>query len=229
MDVKDLAPPGLHPHTFVDKNDEKALRDFTDCPSTLLLYTAEGQSVSLENWYRGRPVFLVCGGPSLGDMDLTQLKRPGIITFGVNNVWAAYRPNLWCCVDRPGNFLDTGWKDPAILKFAPLGKVDTHLHLRRKDGGFKKSTYKLKNMPSVLYFRRNEKFDAEHFLTQGTVNWGCHGRCTDHLGIKGSRSVMLAAMRLIHYLGFRTVYIIGADFKMVQSPQDKAAKNYAWQ
>ena len=223
--VKETNPDPL---TYVDRNDEKALRDFTDVPATLLLYTSEGHSVSLENWYRGKPAFLVCGGPSLADMDLSQLRRPGIVTFGVNNVWATFRPNLWCCVDRPGNFLDTGWKDPAIIKFAPMGKIDTNLHLRKDNGDFRRSTYKLKDMPSVFYFRRNEKFEADRFFTQGTVNWGCHGKCVDDLGVKGSRSVMLAATRFMYYLGFRKIYIVGADFKMVKSGQEAPVRNYAW-
>jgi hypothetical protein len=213
---------------YVDENDAKALRDLTASPSSLLLYTADGQSISLENWYRGRPVFLVCGGPSLAGLDLSQLRRPGVVTFAVNNVWASFRPHLWCCVDRPGNFIDTGWKDPAIIKFAPLGKVDAHLHVKNARGEFRKSAYKLKNMPSTFFFRRNEKFRASTFLAEGTVNWGSHGKYTDHLGIKGSRSVMLAAVRLIHYLGFRRVYIIGADFGMKDSPEEKPAQNYAW-
>jgi hypothetical protein len=219
----------LSDNDFEDTNDLKALRDFSNIPPTLLVYTADGQSISLENFYRGKSVFLVCGGPSLNDLDLTQLRRPGVITFGVNNVWSVFRPHLWCCVDRPGNFLDIGWKDPSILKFAPMGKIDAHLHVRKDNGEFRQSAYKLKDMPSVLYFRRNEKFEAPKFFTQGTVNWGCHGKCTDHLGIKGSRSVMLAATRLIHYLGFRKMFIIGADFKMTKSPSNQPVRNYAWE
>jgi hypothetical protein len=214
---------------YIDTTDTKALRDFTTPPTDLLLYTADGQSLSLQNWYRGKPVFLVCGGPSLGEHDLSQLRRPGVVTFGVNNVWSVFRPNLWCCVDRPGNFIDTGWKDPAIIKFAPLGKVNAHLHLRNPNGSFRRSTYQTNQMPSVFYFRRNEKFKVSTFFREGTVNWGAHGKYTDHLGIKGSRSVMLAALRLIHYLGFRKMYIIGADFKMVTSPKEQAVKNYAWE
>lgn len=44
--------------------------------------------------------------------------------------------------------------------------------------------------------------------------WGNHTSTKDSLGIKGKRSVMLVALRLLHYLGFRTVYLVGADFKM---------------
>jgi len=216
-----------------DKYDNKALRDFTAVPETLLLYTAEGHSVSLRNFYRGKSCFLVCSGPSLLECDLGLLReKPGIVTFGVNNSWAAYRPNLWTCVDRPGSFIDVGWKDPSILKFVPLGKLNERLHTKKGDGSFRKSKFKVRDMPAVLYFRRNEKFDAEQFLTQGTVNWGCHGKYTDHLGCKGSRSVMLAAVRLIHYLGFENLYLLGCDFKMEWQRDGQgnyAFKQWRWQ
>lgn len=82
-------------------------------PTGLRLYTTAGDSVSLTDFYRGRSAFLVCSGPSLVEHDLSKLDRRGIVTMGVNNSWAVHRPTLWTCVDNPGRFIDTGWKDPA--------------------------------------------------------------------------------------------------------------------
>ena len=68
--------------------------------------------------------------------------------------------------------------------------------------------------PSVLLYRRGEHFDHRRFLDEDTICWGNNGARKDSLCIKGKRSVMLVALRLLHYLGFRTVYLLGADFKM---------------
>lgn len=216
--------PEPTPNTLEDVEDLKAIRDHMEVPATLLLYTADGHSVSLENFYRGRRAFLVMPGPSLGKLDLTPLKlKPGILTMGVNNVWVHFRPNLWTCVDDPGHFVDTGWKDPSILKLVPSGKLNKQLHVKQPDGSFKASAFRVTQMPACLFFRRNERFQAETFLTEGTVNWGTHGKHTDHLGIKGSRTVMLSAVRLLYYLGIRTIYLLGVDFKMVDGE-----KNYVF-
>jgi hypothetical protein len=83
-------------------------------------------------------------------------------------------------------------------------------------------------MPGVVYFPRNEWFRANQFFTERTVNWGCHKHIKDEFGVTGARSVMLAALRLSHYLGFRKVYIVGADFCMSKSAREDPIQNYAW-
>lgn len=225
-----LAKP--NPETWEDLHDIKVLQRLgLPLGERLSLYTVngkKGRQVSLENWYRGKPVFLVCGGPSLTQLDLSHLRRPGVVTFGVNNVWTVFRPTLWCCIDRPANFVPTGWEDPTIVKFAPIGKLNDPLSEKRRDGKFVESARCLRDMPSVFYFPRNEWFQSKQFFTERTVNWGCHKYATDEFGMTGARSVMLAAFRLIHYLGFKQVYIIGADFGMKDSPEEAPAQNYAW-
>jgi hypothetical protein len=176
----------------------------------------------MENFYRGSQVFLVCSGPSLKDHDLSLLSRRGIVTMAINNAWSVIRPNLWVCVDDPGNFLDVGWKDPSIIKFAPFGHLHKNLQVKEPNGSFRPSQFKVSDMPSVYYFRRNEKFEVNNFLHQNTINWGNKDADTDELGNKGGRSVMLAAIRLLYYLGFRRVYLLGVDFKMENGKQNYA-------
>lgn len=180
----------------------------------LRLYTTDFDSVSLCDFYRGRHAFLVLSGPSLATHDLTQLSRRGIVTMGVNNSWSVHRPTFWTCVDSAGRFLDTGWKDPGILKFVPMSAWNERLRIQKPDGSMAASAFRVKQMPSVLLYRRSEHFDHRRFLDEDVVCWGNHTATKDSLGIKGKRSVMLAALRLLQYLGFRTVYLVGADFKM---------------
>jgi len=182
--------------------------------SGVRLYTADFDSMSLCDFYRGKSAFLVLSGPSLAQLDLAQLNRRGVVTMAVNNAWSLHRPTLWTCVDDPGRFIDTGWKDPGILKIVPVSHFDKRLRVQNPDGSFRASAFKVRQMPGVLFYRRSDHFDHGRFLKNDTINWGQDGEHTDSLGIKGKRSVMLAALHLLHYLGFRTVYLLGCDFKM---------------
>jgi len=182
--------------------------------SGVRLYTADFDSMSLCDFYRGKSAFLMLSGPSLNQIDLAQLNRRGIVTMAVNNAWSLHRPTLWTCVDDPGRFIDTGWKDPGILKIVPVSHFDKRLRVQNPDGSFRASAFKVRQMPGVLFYRRSDHFDHGRFLKSDTINWGQDGEHTDSLGIKGKRSVMLAALHLLHYLGFRTVYLLGCDFKM---------------
>jgi len=182
--------------------------------SGVRLYTADFDSMSLCDFYRGKSAFLMLSGPSLNQIDVTQLNRRGIVTMAVNNAWSLHRPTLWTCVDDPGRFIDTGWKDPGILKIVPVSHFDKRLRVQNPDGSFRASAFKVRQMPGVLFYRRSDHFDHGRFLKSDTINWGQDGEHTDSLGIKGKRSVMLAALHLLHYLGFRTVYLLGCDFKM---------------
>ena len=78
---------------------QHGLKNRAPARTGLRLYTADFDSISLGGFYKGRSAFLVLSGPSLNDIDLTQLNRRGIVTMGVNNSWTVHRPTLWTCVD----------------------------------------------------------------------------------------------------------------------------------
>jgi len=192
--------------------------------SSLMLFDRYHRSVSFEDLYLGQHLFLCLSGPSLPDNDLYALEQRGIVTMAVNNAWSILRPNLWCCVDSPSSFLDGGWLDPAIMKFCPIGVYGKKL--RTRDPQTQKLVERKErplDCPNTWFFRRNCFFDPKRFLTEPTVNWGGDDTYTDPLGIRGKRSVMLAAIRLAYYLGFRRVYLLGADFNM-----ELGARNYAF-
>jgi len=65
--------------------------------------------------------------------------------------------------------------------------------------------------PNVIYFHRNEKFMAQRWLYEDTINWG---NSKDH---GGGRSVMLASLKVMFLMGFRNVFLMGADFKMSEN------------
>ena len=160
-----------------------------------------GQALNLQAWVGGGgTVFLVLNGPSL-DAETRALlaHRPGVVTFGVNNGAHGFRPDLWACVDGPERFMGSIWQDGRILKFVPAEFLD-------REWGVPGRT--VADCPRVVGYRRNERFSAARFLTEGSINWGNHKRHG------GGRSVMLAALRIAYELGFRRVVLVGCDFRM---------------
>lgn len=170
-----------------------------------LLFNATGHPLWLGDQYLGRSVFLVCGGPSIKNLPIEKLKAPGVIVAGINNSAKTIRPNIWFSVDSPSNFLLSIWKDPLIQKIVPMCGAEKALFDSRS---WDWANLSPRECPNVAYFRRNERFKAKQFLWEDTINWGCHKK------YGGGRSVMLAAVRVLFYLGFRRVFLLGADFDM---------------
>jgi hypothetical protein len=125
--------------------------------------------------------------------------------MGVNNTPRTFRPNLWTCVDPPEHFIRSIWLDPTIRKFVPavyrnnrIFNSDTWQWMDRRVG----------ECPCVEFFELAERFEAGAFLSSEKLMWGEpkeHG---------GGRSVMLPALRVLHDLGIRRVFLLGCDFRM---------------
>lgn len=176
-----------------------------------------GGDAGVENLYLGGQAFLVLGGPSLNDLDLTLLARRGVVTMGVNNVAAWVRPNLWTCGDGPGKFHDAIWRDPGILKFAPQPYLTSSLRSRDSEGRLVDIGLTAKECPGVYALGRNKDFDPAKWLREPTINWGNGKKQARKNGRPAVLSTMVQALRLCYYLGFRTVCLLGCDFTMAAS------------
>lgn len=170
-----------------------------------MLWGRDGHNIWMGDMYRGGSAFLILGGPSFGQVDKTKLSQAGILTMGVNNSPKTFRPNMWISVDDPSHFIKSIWLDPKITKFVPYSHSEKVIF---DNEAWKELDMKAGDCPNVWYFKRNEHFKANQFLFEDTINWGNH---KDH---GGGRSVMLAAIRILYYLGIRTIYLLGCDFKM---------------
>ena len=202
-----------------DVNDDKQFRYSRDrhmgvtvstefyqtCP---MFFTREGSQLNLVGQYRGSSIFVIANGPSFAELDHSLLRQPGIITYGMNNGAKTFRPNFWTCVDDPSRFLTSIWKDPAITKFIPMATFEKRLFDTET---WEMSKVRVGECPNVIGYRRNEKFMANRFLFEDTINWGNHKK------YGGGRSVMLPVLRICFLLGFRTVYLLGCDFNMSET------------
>lgn len=181
----------------------------------MVVYTPECQSINFSHLGKGRTAYLIGGGPSLKNINLDALRtNPGTITMAMNNVWGMYAPNMWCCVDGAGRFFDTGWKNPSIMKFTPMGNYNNQLRIKRGNGEMANSSYKVHQMPNMYFYCRNYHFNPKTFLREDTVCWGGPGKHVDAVGVKGKRSVFMASLKLLTWMGFSKIYMLGTDFSM---------------
>jgi len=171
-------------------------------------FTNDRAFLALEGLYKGRSAFLICNGPSFATLDHKRLNLPGIMTFGVNNGAKTFRPNFWTSVDDPARFLKSIWLDPKIMKFVPQSHFDKLIFDNEKWEMV--NTY-VRDCPNVVGYMRNDVFNAESFLVESSINWG------NSAEKGGGRSVMLPALKILHLLGFRKVYLLGCDMKMSET------------
>jgi len=183
-----------------------------------MFFTKDMANVPCINRYANGHAFLIAGGPSFKNIDKNKLNKPGILTMGINNSSASFRPDLWTCVDSPSNFLASVWLDPKIEKIVPISHIDKKLFDSSK---WRDTNVSVGDCPNVIYYRRNEVVDTEEYLFEDTINWG------NHSNIGGGRSVFMAAIRILYILGIRNLYLLGVDFHMDEKtkyhfPQDRS-------
>ncbi len=180
-----------------------------------IIFRFDGSPANLKNLYKGASIFFIGGGPSMNSIDDSILSQRGILSFAVNNI-AAYKnfkPNFWLSADNPTSFHKNLWNDSSICKFVR----GMHASTISND----------KYINNAYWYETNEDFNVNTFFTEPTVNFGNKKGLEDAYGNSGRRSVMFSAMRIIQYLGFTTVYLLGCDFNM-QIEQPYAFPQKKW-
>lgn len=207
-----------------------------ECPHpTGMIVDRYGREAGVADLYKGASCFLLLGGPSLKTMPLHLLGRRGVLIMSVNNCPAVLpqgiRPHLWVHTDPAGKFHDSIWRDPGVLKFAPVREWDC-ARAKKRRGMFHRDpqsdqivhtpNVRAKDMPGVLGFERNTQFQPHQWLWEPTINRG-----NDEKSAKGKDgqpgnswpkciNTMFAALRLPFYLGIKRLYLLGADFHMTE-------------
>lgn len=140
---------------------------------------------------------LVCGGPSLANIDPDSLKGPGKVVLGVNNTYPYVVPDMWMGMDDPRcydrrvllesfpKFLRGGYQDRVFQNFKPMELYNVHYINVMKD-------------TKMAIFDR-AKPGCLHFI------W--------------HNNVMAVAMNLLFAMGFKEIYIAGCDL-------DNSEKDY---
>ncbi len=181
-------------------------------------FHANGKPLWLANLYSGS-AFLVCGGPSLKTLDLSKLRSRGVWTLAINNAGCLFRPNAMLHVDPCDKFHDALWLDPYVTKFCPTGMKQNTLRHKEKDGTFVRlgmdgAELKAHQMPNVVFYQRSPCYDPDKFLTETEINWGVSKKWWQRTKRTRILNSFIAAIKVLYVLGFRVVYLVGADFNM---------------
>ncbi len=199
-----------------------------------------GRDAGVADHFKGASCFFVASGPSARTMPLELLSRRGCVVFCCNNSPAVLptgmRPTIWTHTDPTHKFHDAIWRDPGIpFKFSPIrhwgdwqeeefprparkrnGKERPLKGIRRRSGGELGFIpgIRAKDCPGVFGYHRNTTFDPASFLTEATINRGNDRKSSGRNGWPHCINTMFTVLRLGHLLGFRTLYLLGVDFRM---------------
>lgn len=195
----------------------------------LLTYDSQGQPASgLKNLWRGCAAFLVCGGPSINDLPYHKLAERGVLSLGVNNVCGMVPVKAMTFNDPAEKFHEGVLLDGGIMKLVPKARLKKTAATRRRKpgGGFEWTGKKLPDYPNVWAYERRDWFTPESFLTDPAATFGNNKKGHEKTGRPRIIFTMFLALRLLHFLGVRRVYLLGVDFHM--DPAKGLAGNYAF-
>lgn len=196
----------------------------TDCRKT--------PTTALRGMLAGGSAFLVCGGPSVKLIDYNRLNERGIFSLGVNNVAGMVPVSAFTCSDPPMKFHWGIFADPKIMKFLPVPKLGGgrnrgQLRIKHPDGSFQWLNRCAKDCPNVWGYERRSWMMPDHtFFTDSHAAWGNQQAGVDRCGQPKTACTMLLGFRLLHYLGARRIFLLGADF--IMKPEAGPNENYAF-
>ena len=195
-------------------------------PDPLIMFTRHKEPATLKDMWRNTAGFLVCGGPSLKQLDLEPLRERGIVSLAVNNVagWAPVRAMTFS--DPAEKFHHGIFLDPAMMKFVPTPKLKEHIRVKMPDGSFKPSNLRVRDCPNVWAYKRDCFWTPESFLDQDGATWGNNNKGVAKTGREKLLFTFFLGLRLLHYFGVRRVYLLGVDFGM--DPRAGDHENYAF-
>lgn len=166
---------------------------------------ADGQPVNLIDMFKGQACFILSNGPSGKLKPPEYFKRPGIVTFGINNGGHYWRPDMVSLEDAnigANRFHHQIWGDPAIMKFTPLSA-----RMKFYADSENKAIDEVRNCPNVIFHSGSRIHrTADTWFDANNVSWGER---------KASNS-LLAVIHICYLLGFTRVYIWGCDYKMTE-------------
>jgi len=173
-----------------------------------------GTAVDLSWIGQGGSCFIVLAGPSVRECDLSLLSRRGCYSIAVNNSATLFRPHFWTHTDPPYRFHDSIWRDSGVIKCVPQNHIDRYYLRHAAAGELAWTTLMPKDCPGVVGYERNAWFAPERWLTEESINWGNSYPNSKKNRQPHAKSVLFAAIKQAWCLGFRTVYLVGADFRM---------------
>lgn len=158
--------------------------------------------------YEGRRCFVVANGPSLQMSDLQCLHEHGELCFGVNGIYHAFTRTEW----RP-DFYFAG--DPRMFEYFKENILQ--IDIKYKFLGDYVSDFWKNNLPNNVYrFHTYPIFNRNDILFSEDISV-----CTYDAG-----TVMYSVLQFAVYMGFKEIYIIGADCQLIPGKSEHFDAKY---
>jgi hypothetical protein len=199
----------------------------------LVIYDSAGRATdAIKNLWRGCAGFIVGGGPSLKTLPYHKLADRGVCSLGINNVAAFVPVKAFVFNDPPEKFHTNIWRDPGILKLCPKPKLVCQKRAKTReklpDGSFRYCEKRTPDYPNVWGYERRDDLTPPDFFTDRAASIGNAARGVAKTGREKIICTMFAALRLVHYMGLRRVYLLGADWYMEPTRAASKQGNYAF-
>lgn len=172
-------------------------------------------NIVFKNKWKNKSIFLLLTGPSLNNHDLSLLQN--IWTFSIKSIPITHLvTTFWCGVESILKIPCEIWLNPTIYKFTTeefFGKV----FYKEKD------RYLISKQQNIYWFKLRTEYSPQTFFNETWVDWGLEKNIIpgemkkDEDGYYGRRSIMMAVIKIIWWLGFKRIYLLGCDFRMNQS------------
>lgn len=158
-------------------------------------YFEKWQRVPMCNCYAGMYGIIVGSGPSLNTIDISKLKGPGKVVFGVNNSYPKVIPDIWVGMDDPKCY-------SREIYFEPFPKI-----LR---GGYQDRTLEnnilVCNLTNIKYLSTDTEFTKD-------IN-EIFKRRTPESSAPWYKSALFAAISIAIWTGVRQLFFVGVDLSM---------------
>lgn len=167
---------------------------------------------NLKKFFRihdGKRCFVVANGPSLEMADLQCLYEHKELCFGVNGIYHAFHKTDW----RPDFYVAS---DPNM--FENFGEYILSADISYKFLGDTYASFWKRNLPSNIYhFHLRAIFDLHNEIP-----------ISDDISIctYDAATVIHSVLQFAFYMGFKEIYIIGADCQMVPGKTAYFDENY---
>lgn len=152
--------------------------------------------------------FIIGNGPSLRIEDLEKIQEKGMDSFGMNLIYKIYDNTKW----RPTYYI--------ISEYNMMRQYYDEIATLRRDNLFVKNFYYMEETPVLP--------DVNYYP-------GCAERCylekqrfAEDIAeaVYAGYSVMYDALQIAIYMGYKKIYLIGADFSYLDDPASKGNHFY---
>ena len=167
----------------------------------LYRFNVDGSRVGMNfnGVYSEQACFITAGSPAIHEEPIEKLSNaPNAFIIGMNNTPLVTKPHICVSGDRPECFDTRILCDSSIMKVANISRRDCKVGNRP-----------WKHIPNTFFYPCSEKLlQSDFFNHSGPLLWW--------------RSTWWITLQLAYRMGFRTFYLLGAEFKIEKDHQ------YAW-